>query len=177
MLIAAKTMYTYTSTKTFTSAALDSGLHLKDILSYIVLNDRTKLRQRLEEGWMEKTSSNCEIECVDIDWKTRKLDSECYEECRNDIFVLKLHFKGRTDNYNILVNSDLTYSVNEYDVTDTALFEEIEPFLKLYIEEYLTVDEMEYIAHQQKWFREKPWKAIHGKTPEEAVEILASMGW
>ena len=35
----------------------------------------------------------------------------------------------------------------------------------------------DYVATQMRWFREKPWIKVVGKTVEEAIEILRELGW
>ena len=141
-------------------------------------NDRTNLRKDIEKCWVNCNFSVHGVDAyVDIDWATRQINISSMFFCRKDIYVINICFDQVNDHYNIFVNPDLTYYVVSYRVTDPLLFQQTEELLKDYINYYLTKTDSEYIHRQQKWFLEKPYQQISGKTPEQAVTVLESFGW
>lgn len=140
-------------------------------------NDRTKLRDDIEKYWVGKKDSNIGVGGpISIDWRTRKISAEGFF-FRKDIYLIRIYLKKSTDHYSIFVEPDLSYEIDKYDVTDKSLFENAKKYIKDYINYYLKNTDSRYIKRQQKWFKEEPWEYIDDKTPEEAVEILKSLGW
>ena len=151
--------------------------YLKSNLSFFhtSVNERTDLCSAIEKNWVGKDYSNIGVGHVGIDWKTRQI--KVYKGGREDIFVITLNFGSKVDHYNIFVEPDLTYVINSFDVNNPILFKKARQYLEDYINYYLTFTQDEFIQRQQKWFAEKPWEKLAGKTPEQAVEILKSQGW
>jgi len=145
---------------------------------YTSKNERTDLRQDIEKHWVGKDYSNIGVGGpIKIDWKTRKISVLNHGLSRKDIFVINLDFEPHSNHYNIFVEPDLTYVINDFTVKNPELFKNAKKYLDDYIHYYLTVTEAPFIKQQQKWYLEKPWEKIDGKTPEEAVEILKNLGW
>lgn len=171
---------TFMSSKSIKGEVAESYLSNKKYIHYFKTysHDRTDLRQNIEKYWVGKNHSNMGVGGpVSIDWSNRQISIDFPDLSRKDIYCISLEFSKSSDHYNILVEQDLTYYVNYSNVKDETKFQRIEKVLKNYINYYLTETDFEYIQRQQKWFQDKPYQQIDGKTPEEAVSILKSLGW
>ncbi len=134
--------------------------------------DRTELKDYIQENWVGKDKSNIGSAYVSMDWKTRTMKPTY--PFRQDIYILNLNFKKSTDQYSIFIDRDGTYTVNKFSVKTPELLNE--KYLKKFISELFS-EHKEFVEKQRKWFNEKPWEQLDGKSPEEAVDILESLGW
>jgi hypothetical protein len=145
---------------------------------YVSKNDRTQLRQEIEKRWVGQNYSNIGLgHQTSINWSTRKISIESLAFSRTDIYVISIHFGQTNDHYNLFIEPNLDYTINSFDVTNSLLFQDHEKIVYNYLHYYLNNKDIDYIQRQQKWFDEKPYMKIDGKTPEEAVKILKSLGW
>jgi hypothetical protein len=155
------------------------GQKAHDILQqyhlWVTHNDRTRLCSELKKYWVGKTNSNIGIQYVSINWNTRKMNHDYIG--RDDIYVISFRLQDKTDHYNIFVDRNLRYSINDFDITDKKLFNHVKPYLDDFINCYLSNTDKAYIERQRAWFKQKPFTQLINKTPEEAVEILEQTGW
>ena len=145
---------------------------------WISENNRTDLAEQIERHWVGETKSMIGLG-VDIYWNTRKISFKTPLLERKDIFFIRFSLDGGTGSHSIHVEPDLTYSIyrHGYRINNNNSFKTIETLLDDYIKICLPLKYPEFIAKQQKWFREEPRNQLNGKTPEEAVTILKSLGW
>lgn len=154
--------------KTLYKTKCDTASKFLESLPYfsIILNDRTTLRLSLEKG--ESPGYGY------IDQMGRIRGFLIY---RTDIIIIQLQLSPTGDSYNIFIEPDLRYTSSGWNINDPKLFEQIEPYLEDYINYCLSFKHSNFIKLQQKWFTERPWEKISGKTPQEAIQILKELGW
>lgn len=150
-------------------AKCDTVAQVIESLPYFSINrhDRTTVRQNLERGESFGYGS--------IDQRTGRIKGFALH--RTDIFAIQLYLTSTSDGYNIFIEPDLSYTYNSWSTTDPNLFESIKPYIDDYIKYCLSFKHSNFIKLQQKWFTERPWEKISGKTPQEAIQILKELGW
>lgn len=129
-------------------------------------NVRSDLREEIQKYYVGKVNSNIGMQYVHF--KDGILKAHRHPS-RRDLMVV---YYDRLCNAYIEPNGSI--SVQPFDSVE--LTPEENTIIRLQCAKFVLQDR-EYFEHENKWFREEPWMAVDGKTPEEAVEILERLGW
>ena len=123
------------------------------------------LKSWLIENWVNKPTSRVLRTGLRIDWRTRRItDIVC--TCDDDLIAIVNKGWSKCE---LFVNTQLQICYINDKFADKTL--------NRYIKYYIPFKYPDLIARKRKWMTEKPWLKILNKTPEEAVNILTSLGW
>lgn len=156
-----------------------------DLLSYFQSyrggfpSDYTQIKWWLLE---DPNYSDAFITIVDGKIEITAMSDKVRKFLYGDLFRFQIHLKKSKESkikkhgYIITIYYDLTFTVVDSDDRDIY-----DPVISPYIEDithyYLPIVCYSYFNRFQRWFKEKPWLQLEGKTVPAAIQILERLGW
>lgn len=132
--------------------------------------DRRKIGDQIAAYWMKNSNSRIGIQYLQL--QDGLVCKGRYSIERKDIGHV-LIFNGKDHVSNVFVNADGSYQI---DFCKVALTPELRRQIDDYCKKFYA-DNKEFCDSHTRFFKEKPWEACYGQTPQRALATLHNLGW
>ena len=134
---------------------------------FVTRNIRSDIADDIQKYWVGKKESNIGVQY--LSFKDGIVHARrCILE-RSDIMVVQFSSVA-----NVFVEADGSQSINEWG--DAKMTPQRRSQIRSIVDAHF-IEAKEYVAHEARFLKEKPWLKVDGMTPEQAVAKLTELGW